>query len=517
MANFSLVWLVLFWGFTSYGFGKEDILFSETYLGEKKFDIYAERYDPVLEHQFYQGKLYFKDDVFFKNFFQNYSFSQENEFTQFLKSELPSASTCSHELLNEHFETIRYAYRLITLSYLMEAQWHMQLLSRQFKFGDICGQDLEIWAQSCQPKSKDMKKFLAQFIKFQPKYDVTLPSNYKKETWWKDYSSSINPSYSQYQFKFLCQGKCAETDIPQYFKTICQDNLRLMDQICSENDHLYGVSLYRDAYSLIGQSNIINTFNKKGEAMGCMRRFSETLSYKEVKYPALRALFPALQNFLKERYQERFLQGRAFLFGSGKEFEEKGLNNLFVESQKFEVSTIKDEEPVVAITAKTEVKKTELKKVEIVKVSEPVKKKEIQEIREVAKSAFLQAAELRLVQNMNAVEVDMLKLKYDYVFTLNMMTSLSQRLKTFMTRGALKEMVNYDKLGSREGPVPLLFIKFMIDMQEHQGLWNLLSVLGDKFYVSNELDSSFNPLPEYIQLQNNPLVDGGWQLTILAP
>jgi hypothetical protein len=57
----------------------------------------------------------------------------------------------------------------------------------------------------------------------------------------------------------------------------------------------------------------------------------------------------------------------------------------------------------------------------------------------------------------------------------------------------------------------------MIDMQEHQGLWNLLSVLGDKFYVSNELDSSFNPLPEYIQLQNNPLVDGGWQLTILAP
>ena len=41
-----------------------------------------------------------------------------------------------------------------------------------------------------------------------------------------------------------------------------------------------------------------------------------------------------------------------------------------------------------------------------------------------------------------------------------MINTLSERLKTFMTREALKEMMTYDKLGLKEGPVPLLFIKF---------------------------------------------------------
>ena len=111
----------------------------------------------------------------------------------------------------------------------------------------------------------------------------------------------------------------------------------------------------------------------------------------------------------------------------------------------------------------------------------------------------------------------MLKLKYYYIFSLNMINNLSERLKTFMTREALAEMMNYDKLGSKESPVPLLFVKFMIDMQEHQGLWNIISVLGDKFYVSNEIDETFKPGAEYIQLVNNESTGRQWQLYILKP
>ena len=111
----------------------------------------------------------------------------------------------------------------------------------------------------------------------------------------------------------------------------------------------------------------------------------------------------------------------------------------------------------------------------------------------------------------------MKKFKYDYIFTLTMMTSLSEKLKNFMTREALKEMMVYDKLGSKEGPVPLLFIKFMIDFEEHQGLWNLISVLGERFYVSNEIDSTLKPGAELIQLSNNAVTGGQWQIHVLRP
>ena len=86
-----------------------------------------------------------------------------------------------------------------------------------------------------------------------------------------------------------------------------------------------------------------------------------------------------------------------------------------------------------------------------------------------------------------------------------------------MTRDALKEMKTFDKLGSEEGPVPLLFLKYMIDMQEHTGLYNLINVLGDEFYVSNEIDSAFKPDSEKVKLINDESTGGKWQLYILRP
>jgi hydroxymethylglutaryl-CoA reductase len=86
-----------------------------------------------------------------------------------------------------------------------------------------------------------------------------------------------------------------------------------------------------------------------------------------------------------------------------------------------------------------------------------------------------------------------------------------------MTREALTEMMTYDKLGSKEGPVPLLFLKFMIDMQEHTGMYNLITILGDEFYVSNEIDSEFKTEPEKIKILNNEATSRQWQIYILKP
>lgn len=512
MVNIILVQLLVL--FSSLAWGKMDVIHQKAYLGEKDLKDYSERYHPVIRQNLYQGHLTFSDDQFFQNYFDNYLWDKQKDYSEYLKSELPTGLSCSDEKLNSHFDDIRFAYRLITLSYLLEGQWHYQLLSNHFGLNNACDFDMDKWLKSCDPQGKEMKRFLKQLTDFKPRYQETFPANYKIDDWKKELSTNKYQYFSQYQSS-ECKNGCDDKKISKSFNRVCERNAELMTLICSENDELLGLSQNRDAYFLLGQSNIINTFNQQGEALSCMRRFSEVFSPKEVNYPALKNLFPPIQSFLRSRHNERFIQGRVFFFGAGKEFEAKGLSNLYVKDQPFELTK---KSPDTVMTKAPE-KKTE-KKVEVVKapeVKEDPKEKNIVEIRTPLKSAFLQASELRSSQNLPRTEVDMLKLKYDYVFSLNMINNLSQKLKTFMTREALQEMSSFDKLGTPDGAVPLLFIKFMIDMEEHQGMWNLVSVLGPRFFVSNEIDNSFSPKPELIELVNNSQTGNQWQIFILKP
>ncbi len=510
---FSLLIAVSAW---SYNAGaKTDRFFVEGYLGEKALPEYSERWQPLIFQDPYLGRIQFSDEKFLQEYFQSYIFREEKDYSYFLKSELPGGSMCSNEDLGKNFDEIRYSYRLITLSYLLEARWHMNLMADQLRMKKTCDFDVLAWAKTCRPKSQDMKKFIDRIIRFKPRYTEKLPPLLDRKAFMTSFRKGDLEWYSQYRVHDICGTACGEDRLEETFSKACRQNEEIMDLICHEEDEIMGMSAQRDAYFLLGQSNIINTFNQKGEAMGCLRRFSEVLSHREVSYPGLKNLFPPLLSQLRSEHKERFLQGRTFFFGAGKEFEEKGLTDLYVEDQPLVVTT-------------PEVQKTEpKKKEEPVKVTkaEPVatKKKEepktpsIVEIRTPQKSAFLQAAELRAQGNLSRMEVDMLKLKYDYVFTLNMMNNLSKRLKTFMKRDALIEMMTYDKLGTSEGPVPLLFLKFMIDMEEHQGLWNLVNVVGERFYVSNEIDAEFKPKPELIQLVNDDSTGRHWQIFVIKP
>lgn len=518
MAYITLVLkLILLISMTTFAHAKVDRVFAEGYLGEKNLNEYSDRYQPLIFQDIYRGRMTFSDEVFFQNFFGPYLF-QEQDYAFFLRSELNGGLICSNELLSEHFDDIRFSYRLITLSYLLEGQWHMKLTSDHFRLKNGCQFDLKNWLNLCQPKTVEMKKLIARLKSFMPRYDESLPADYRKDHWWKEFSKNDYKWYSHYRMNSACNGKCSEDSLPEKFRKVCEDDQKVMTLICSEADEIHGLSQNRDAYYLLGLSNIINTYNKRGEAMGCLRRYSEVMAHKEVRYEVLNQLFPALQTFLRQKYQERFLQGRIFFFGAAREFEEKGLKDFYVKEQPMKIEKAPELKPdQVEAVKKPEVVKAPEKPVEAPKVVEAPVKVPKKEITKPVKSAFLLAAEIRSAQDLEQVEVDMLKLKYDYVFSLNMINTLSERLKTFMTREALQEMTAYDKLGTKEGPVPLLFLKYMIDMQEHHGLWNIISVLGDKFYVSNEIDASYTPAPEFVQLVNNESTGRQWQLYILKP
>ncbi len=518
MVNFTLVLTLILLFPVSAASGAVDRVYTEGYLGEKDLETYADRYQPLIYQDLYRGKMTFLDELHFQDFFRPYLFAPELDYGFFLKSELTGGLLCSNELLSQHFDDIRYSYRLITLSYLLEGQWHLKLASDHFGFRAGCGFDLKRWLGECKPRSPEMKKFVEGLSTILPRYEEKLPLEYKKQDWLKEFTAGNFTQYSHYRLKPLCRGSsCSESNIAERFRRACESDRRLMTLICSEEDDLYGLSNNRDAYFLLGLSNVINTYNKRGEAPGCLRRFSEVMAHREARYPVLNFLFPSLQTFLREKHQERFLQGRVFFLGSAKEFEEKGLRDLHVKAQPLKLEKFPAEEAAEVATAPAKPLVKVAANPVVVAQPEDAKQAMIKEIQAPLKSAFLQAAEIRLGSGLDRVEVDMLKLKYDYVFSLNMINSLSERLKTFMTLEALQEMTAYDKLGTREGPVPLLFLKYMIDMEEHHGLWNIISVMGDRFYVSNEIDAPFKPAPELVQLLNNETTGRQWQLFILRP
>jgi hypothetical protein len=514
MVHTLLVLFIVFCSIPTRAWSKADRFYTEGYLGEKALSGYSERWQPLVFQDPYLGHLQFTDEKFLQDYFQTYIFSDEKDYSFFLKSELPGGALCSNEHLSEHFGEIRYSYRLITLSYLLEGQWHMNLIAEKLRLKKVCDFNVELWAKSCRPRSLEMKKFIDRLQRFKPRYTDKLPDTLDRKSWLSSFKKSEFEWYSHYRIKDSCGIGCGEDNLEVSFRKSCEENQKIMDLICSEEDEIMGLSDHRDAYFLLGQSNIINTFNKSGEAMGCLRRFSEVMSHREVSYPVLTNLFPPLNSMLKANHKERFLQGRVFFLGAGKEFEEKGLTDLYVEEQPLVMTN-------VAVLKTAVVKKEGPQKVvddpKVVVAPRTPEKLSIVKIRIPQKSAFLQAAELRRHGSLSRVEVDMMKLKYDFIFSLNMMNNLSQRLKTFMKREALLEMMTYDNLGTSEGPVPLLFLKFMIDMEEHQGLWNIISVVGNRFYVSNEIDSEFNPKPEFIELVNNDTTGRRWQIVVIKP
>jgi len=492
--------------------------FQKSYLGEKRLDSYSERYHPLIFQDIYRGQLTFVDEIFFQDFLTKHLFAEGPELSFFINSELYSAQNCTNHQLGMHFDDIRYSYRLLTFSYLLEGVWHLSELAKHFNV-KACDFNLSQFMKSCSPQGGEMKKFVTRLQQYSPKYQDRFPRSYTMQKWWEEYFNKNYTQYSHYKMNYECGKNCVQSQLQTYLEKMCGQHQDLMKKICSEKDEIWGLSSFTEAYHLLSTSNIIATYNKSGEAAGCLRRFSGVMSNREPNYPVLQGLFPVLYDYLKRTHKDRFLQGRVFFYGAAKEYEEKGLADIWVKDQTLIVEKAPElvpEKPELSTVAVVEEKKEEPKVVEEKVQPEPVKVVK-REVPVHPKSAFLQAAEVRRGQNLDRLAVDMLKFKYDYVFTLSMTNTLSKRLKTFMTQEALKEMANYDKLGSKEGPVPLLFIKFMIDYQEHQGLWNLISILGTTFYVSNEIDSFHKPAIEKIELLNDASTDNTWKIFVVKP
>jgi hypothetical protein len=496
--------------------------FTEGYLGEKNSSSYAGPWRPGFHHDPYFGRYVSDDEQFYGGYFFPYIWSNASDWGRFFSEEVMGASACPHPVLSKYFDEIRYAHRLLALSYLLEVMDASRADMDLLKQTQLCRFDLQGLIKGCRPKSEDMKIFL-QNLQQQAPYSAPVigkTHNFIKfEREWLESVQKSSGSMASARAGVQCrsEGKMCGTSLPEVapvMERACAEDKAFFHEVCSEEDQIYGVSTAPLATYLLGTSNMVTLLNDEGLAEGCLRRFGQMMGGKERGRPATSSMMPLVYASLKKNYGNRYPHGRAFIYGSLKEFQQKGLKNIFEAKVEKPV-----EKPVVVVKPieKPVVVEKPVEKPVVVAVVELPKVEKAPEVVLEMKSAFLQAAEVRQSQNLDLVDVDMLKFNYDYVFSAAELQLLQSSLKNFTQRKALEQMKDGDKLGSKEAAVPLTFIKFLIDSNDHQGLYNLVGVLSDRFWIKNDVDAKLKPPAEFCELRNDATTSNTWQLYIRRP
>lgn len=491
--------------------------FSEGYLGEKNAGPYAGPWWQDFYFNPYDGKMVSRDEQLAQDFFVPMLWAGAPEWSDFIQTELVGASTCSHALLSRYFDDIRYAHRLLAISYLMEILAQAQRDARLMGKPRACEWNMASLLKSCKPISEDMRHFVAA-LSGRNVFPATAVSSAHDEKVFRGQWAK-GDSISAQRAQLLCQGKgraCAGEQLEEALHQACAEDQELVRRLCSEEDEFYGVHATPLFAHLVGTSNLVGLFNQEGHAVGCLRRFGQLMARKEHVANFFPVLVPVVYASLRKEGGEALAHGRVFVFGALKEFRDKGLTEVFEPAPVVTKVAVKVEPPPVEKPKPIQPVVVEIPKPVVV----PAPKKIVPKIVEVElapKSALLLAAESRRSQNADRTEVDMLKFQYDHVFTPAELQLLSATLHDYTSRKALEEMKSYDKLGEQVAPVPASFIKFLIDTGNHQGLYNMQTVLGARFWMANDVDVSWSPAVEYVELRNDVSTKRLWQIAVIRP
>lgn len=495
--------------------------YSNVFMGEKKTNNYIGPLDPRSIYSDRTGNLVLLDDIFKDQYLNREIEAEPFSLYRFWFNDLVEESVCPNSVLSDNIDYIRYLYRLVSISYLFEGLRLNNQLARKFNDNNICSITYKNLFHSCKPKSSDMKKFhervYGKFVNEIDKVKHQPLSKSEVANWISDFhkSNSLtnNPIYARlHDWCFLNQKNCRELKVPEVLEILsqsCAADTETLNLLCSEKDNFYGLSSISIASELIKKSNAFNLINQTGMGEDCLRRYAKLFSAKETNYQGLQKIYPIIYSHLIEN-KSRYLQGELFLPGALKEFDMKGLSDF--------LTALKPPKPEVVIVKRKPQPKPVIKPVEAPKIEEKpvVVAKEPEVAPEPPKpllSEFEQGVLDLSEKNLDSVAIDMDRFRDGFEFSPEMIVQLSTPIKRFQTRSALTDMKSYDKLGTKEAPVGLIFLKFLIDTENHQGLYNITNVLGDKFYVNNDLEKKLEG--HLIELKNDSSTKNRWQIILV--
>ena len=482
----------------------------DLYLGQKNFTHYFDVYDPEILKGKTSDQVIFKDDKKKDDYLNN---AISNEFLvekEKLLKDINTSLDCSNKDLARIYSYYRYAHRLLSLSYLYEAFIDYDLTLKKLGEDPTCMDKFKLKLKSCSAKTKDMKVFLSNlenFVKFQPK--EYLDSRFSVKSFRKDFFSGF--SANKFNLLHYRLDSANSSNLKKKISSVCSEDLESFGLICNEEDSLFGMSRVYETYDLLTNSSVFNFFKYKININGCLRRFKKTFSSKELRYQNLREIFPYLFEQLKETNSR---EGRVFALGTLKEFIQKGLS-LFNKKED-QPKEVKKEKPKVLEPQVKKIEPEEIKKLAKTKpVETKVKEKSKKKARPIVKTAFLEAQEFATQRALSSYPVDMDKFKYDYVIPLGIKEKLDSSLAIFLKQSSLKIMKDNEGLGSKNGAIPLILLKYMIDYDKHVELYNIVNVVGEDFFVMNDIDQLASDSPTKIKLLNNVKSNYRWQIYII--
>ena len=497
-----------------------------TKIGQAADFDFAYSTDPLIQSKEKVLVPYAWESGGFEQHISNMIISQAEELNIWWESQLSDQLLCPNHALSKNLDYIQYLYRLVSLSYLFESLTdHHNYLSKLGLAEKECSLEWEDLFSKCNPKGEEMKKFT---IRLKGRHLLGLDS--------RDYAL-LGPSDQEQLMKELAESAfskkssglmptqmrlnahCAANICPKPFDkkwlkstvtSFCKSDKQLLQLICSENDQLYGISKIPEARLLVEHSNAMTIIRQSGYGSSCLSRFTKLFSKEEKEYKSLDTVFQSVWSKMTS-VDSRYLQGNAFVLGSLKEFDDKGLTDILVAreapvAKKEEVAVAAPIVEKVVASAPVQVVEVEEKKPELVKA--PVVKKN-------SKIQFELAVDEREKAKLDKVAVNMELMQADFLFSPKMLSVLSGPMRQYQTRKALEEMKRFDHLGTQKEPVRLIFLKFLIDHDFHQGLYNLTSVLGEKFWVLNDISGIEEP--RFIELKNDESTNNRWQIYLVKP
>ena len=517
--------LAISWLFTNIpiSFSKEKITDYqlEVTLGEYQLDNYSGPGDILTYSDKNKHAHYFFEKKYYKNvinraFNDNLIYLNDSFFTNLI-----STIKCPNFILNTHITYIRYIYRLIIISYLFEAIKEYKKISEHLGLKITnCSLKWDNLFAHCSPKFKEMKKFLQRLKPYYKDTFIEKKNNEweleKKNIWKKRLNtktkdpiiSSLNKWYRDNRIR---TNKNEIDFIKKGISHLCKQSTDLLHHSCNETDSLYGVSNAPWITQILKTSIVMNIIDKEGHGYNCLNRYVSIFKNQEMNYPWLNELTKKIVNRFRN-ISSRYLEGPLFVPGALKEFDDMGLSDFLFALPKI----MPTPNPTVQVVAKPAptiiptIKPTLRPVVKIIKIKSyviatPVPTPKISEFEKISKR--------RKKSKLKMLNLNMLAMKNDYIFTNKMITQFNDTLKVYQTRKALSDMKKYNGLGEEKEPIRLLFLKYLIDTGKHQGLYNIIGVIGEKFYVINDIEKKNNP--EYIKLENSEKTSYKWQITIL--
>ena len=480
------------------------------YLGEQDWDQYTGPGEPLVEGD------KFIDEIVSERFVDQSLIPHAPILSEYLQGDLLNNYECPLGMMALEFRYMRYLYRLLSLSFIFEELREVQRISIRLGLeGSTCKVNWKKFLSKCKGESdymtsfskrssyfiKDLKDFLA----------LSRKKKYSASSWIKKYEGEKLRGRDKIvgtRLGLWCKANDCQNLNPKKLSKalygICLQDLGLFKNICSEKDDFYGLYELPMMSRLLEESHVKTLLAKQMNSRACLFKFSSYMKDKENIPDYVYSLFREVNTQLQSEKDVRYRQGMLFLPGSLQEFDKKGLKD-FLFGPKTEPTATPVPTPVPTPTpfptAAPIPTPTAVPTPTAIPSPTPTPER---------LSYFGRQVQRFEKEKLKSLKIDLEIFKKDYAFKKNVRVALNKQLGKFLKRKALNQMKVNDKLGTSVAPIPILFLKFFIEDNQYQALFNIIGEIGNYFFVFNDIDNKGKPV--MVELK---YLDKKWSLKLI--